>query len=350
MSSLDAAIYNEARKAAAKSAQRMLIYRRVVTASEVLTLPTGHYDIIAVGAAGSGGAAVGANARATGGGGPAWARDWGVFDAPTVVTITVGARAAGVNSSSVLDGISGGTTTITGISSPITLTGGEGGKANASIGSPAGGTGGAATGGKIRANGGRGGNVSSASAGLRATGGGALDIFCLGSNVTRGGDFTGSASTGSIGTGGGGVGGRGGDRTDASASNTTGGGAGGSAQDNSTSSSGPAIDGVTSAAYAPPDAAAVDVLLAYPVLRPVSSGGVSVGTPIPPGGGGAGGVTTGAAVELGGSGGVAGSSGNISGHSARGGGSGGNAVSSGTAVSGAAGAAVCIVSVYAEVA
>ena len=79
--SLEAAIYNEARLARKFSevvgSRRQLILRRVVTSSEVLTLPAGHYDIIAVGAGGSGGAGYG-TLRTTGCGGPAWARDWGI--------------------------------------------------------------------------------------------------------------------------------------------------------------------------------------------------------------------------------------------------------------------------------
>ena len=183
--SLDAAIYNEARKArvAAEGSRRQLIFRKVVTSSEVLTLPAGHYDIIAIGAGGSGGRAYGADCRATGGGGSAWARDWGKFAAPTPVTITLGARALGVPAGSTnVDGNAGVTTSVTGITNPITLTGAQGGKASGAGTALSGGKGGVASGGRIRANGGRGGNITTTSTDTNATGGGAVDLFLLGAS------------------------------------------------------------------------------------------------------------------------------------------------------------------------
>ena len=351
MSSLDAAIYNEARLARkfseATGSRRQLILRKVVTSSEVLTLPAGYYDIIAIGTGGSGGRAYGANFRATGGGGPAWARDWGKFAAPTPVTITIGARALGVPAGSFnADGNAGGTTAVTGITNPITLTGAQGGKVGGAGTKPSGGAGGTASGGRIRANGGRGGNITTTSIGTKATGGGAVDLFLLGADRTRGGDIS-STSTASLASGGAGVGGRGGDATGTSTNPTTGGGAGGDANDNSNEATGcgPTLNGVRGVGIEPTDVEVADVLLAYPGLYPVGSG--SSGGTAPARGGGSGGGTS-ATTVFGGSGGGGGSA--SSGESVRGGGSGGAAAASGTPSTGHGGAAVCIVSVYAEVA
>ena len=351
--SLEAAAYNEARLARkfseATGSRRQLILRKVVTSSEVLTLPAGYYDIIAIGTGGSGGRAYGGNYRATGGGGPAWARDWGKFAAPTPVTITIGARALGVPTGSAnVDGNAGGTTSVTGITNPITLTGAQGGKASVADTTPGGGAGGTAIGGRIRANGGRGGNVNSSASGVKATGGGAVDLFLLGADRTRGGDIT-STGAGYQNTGGAGVGGRGGDITGTSTTpSTAGGGAGGDASDNSNipTDCGPTLTGVRGSGIAPTDIEVVDVLLAYPGLYPVGSGAYSNSTPVSGGGGGGVAAATASAV-FGGSGGGT----TASGDSLRGGGSGGAAAASGTPPStGHGGAAVCIVSVYAEVA
>ena len=350
--SLDAAIYNEARLARKFSevvgSRRQLILRRVVTSSEVLTLPAGYYDIIAIGAGGSGGRAAGANFRATGGGGPAWARDWGKFAAPTPVTITLGARALGVPAgSSNVDGNAGGTTSITGISNPITLTGAQGGKAGGAGTTLSGGKGGVASGGRIRANGGRGGNINSTSSGLKSTGGGAVDLFLLGADRTRGGDIS-STSIYSPVSGGAGVGGRGGDVTGAVSALTAGGGAGGDANDNlnAPADCGPALNGVRGSGIVPADVEVADVLFTYPGLYPVGSGSYS-NTATVSGGGGGGGSSASATTVFGGSGGASSTS---SGESVRGGGSGGAAATSGSMSTGHGGAAVCIVSVYAEVA
>ena len=349
MSSLDAAIYNEARKArvAAEGSRRQLIFRKAVTSSEVLTLPAGHYDIIAIGTGGSGGRAYGGNYRATGGGGPAWARDWGLFDSSTPVTITIGARALGVPAGNTnVDGNAGGTTSVTGITNPITLTGAQGGKAGIAGTTPSGGAGGTASGGRIRANGGRGGNVTTASAGLKATGGGAVDLFLLGPDRTRGGDLS-STSTANQTTGGAGVGGRGGDITGTSVSPaTTGGGAGGDASDNADApvDCGPTLNGVRGSGIVPTDSGIADVLLAYPGLSPVGSG--AQGATPPASGGGSGGIGASAKTVFGGSGGGTSSSG----ESERGGGSGGVVAVVGSPNTDHGGAAVVIVSVYAEVA
>ena len=349
MSSLDAAIYNEARKArvAAEGSRRQLIFRKAVTSSEVLTLPAGYYDIIAIGTGGSGGRAFGADSRATGGGGPAWARDWGKFAAPTPVTITIGARALGVPIGDTnVNGNAGGTTSVTGITNPITLTGAQGGKAIGSVATLSGGAGGTASGGRIRANGGRGGNITTTSAGLRASGGGAVDLFLLGADRTRGGDIS-STATYSLASGGAGVGGCSGDATGTYSDLTTGGGAGGDANDNSSAPAdcGPTLNGVRGSGIAPADVEVADVLLAYPGLYPVGSGSYSNTVPASGGGSGGSGGTS-ATTVFGGSG----SSNASSGESVRGGGSGGAAATSGTSSTGHGGAAVCIVSVYAEAA
>ena len=349
MSSLDAAIYNEARLARKFSevvgSRRQLILRRVVTSSEVLTLPAGHYDIIAVGAGGSGGAGYG-SLRTTGGGGPAWARDWGFLAAPTPITITVGARAMGVTGSTAgVNGAAGGTTTVTGNLAPITLTGGGGGRAtNAGTGLD-GGAGGVATGGLIRANGGRGGNIRG-SGPRQATGGGAVDIFCLGADKTRGGDSLGAGTA--LGTGGGGVGGRGGDATGVIQS-TGGGGAGGDALDLAAAAGtcGPSINGSVGDGATPTDLEIADILLAYPGIAPVG-GGYIVN---PSFGGGSSQASSDTPVPFGGSAGRSASSGPTLGHTvSRGGGSGGASGSSTSGVSGAGGEAFVIVSVYAEAA
>ena len=349
MSSLDAAIYNEARLARkfseATGSRRQLILRKVVTSSAVLTLPAGYYDIIAIGTGGSGGRAYGSSCRATGGGGPAWARDWGKFDSPTPVTITIGARALGVPGGAVdVDGNAGGTTSVTGITNPITLTGAQGGTAGAVGTTPSGGAGGTASGGRIRANGGRGGNITTITSGVKATGGGAVDLFLLGADRTRGGDISSTATSAQT-SGGAGIGGRGGDITGAATGSTTGGGAGGDANDNvaMVTDCGPTLNGVRGSGIVPTDWEVADVLLAYPCLSPVGSGAQSSAAPAS--GGGSGGASASPAAVFGGTGAA-----NISGDSLRGGGSGGAALASGSPATGHGGAAVCIVSVYAEVA
>ena len=354
--SIAAATYNEARKAriAAENAgggsERILVFREVVTESKVLTIPAGEYDIIAIGTGGSGGRAAGTYGRATGGGGPAYARDWGTNAAPTAITITIGARALGVTSGTgAANGNDGGTTTVTGIEDPITLTGGS--KGNAAINTTTtvlGGLGGIASGGKIRSNGGRGGDIATTSIGFKATGGGAVDLFLKGTNKTRGGDFVAaSTETSPLGTGGAGVGGRGGDIVAALSVSTPGGGAGGDALDaTGASNAGPNIVGVRGAGIAPTDAEAVDILLSYPGLRPTSSGGSDGTAPLP--GGGAGGYNgSGVTVPFGASGGITGTTG---GASEIGGGSGGVSPNTqGASTSGNGGKAIVIVSVYAKV-
>lgn len=328
------------------SGQRVLIFRRIITTSQTLTLPAGYYDIIAIGAGGSGGACGGANpALATGGGGPAWARDFDRFDSPTAVTFTLGAPGAGrTTSSGALAGNDGGTTTVTGNKNPITLTGGKGGAAASTGTTVSGGLGGAYSGGKIGANGSRGGNISNGVQ-QRATGGGAVDLFMLGSDKTRGGDHT-STNTTVGGTGGGGVGGRGGDITGSTAlSGTNGGGAGGDSADNA-QVSGPSITGVTTTAYNPSDGEILDILMAFPGLRPCGAGSANG---VAPAGGGSGGLAGASGnTPLGATGGSTSSSGSSnSGLPAVGGGSGG-AASLGTAVSSNGSSPICIVSVYVE--
>lgn len=335
---------------------RQLIYRRVITSSAVVTLPAGKYDIIAVGTGGSGGRAVGINPRATGGGGPAWARDWGGFTTSTDVTIEIGARAAGLTSASTtVGGNSGGTTTVTGIESNITLTGGEGGRA--SINSTAdlmGGAGGVATGGKIRANGGRGGNiVSTTVSAAMGTGGGACDIFCLGDNKTRGGDIT--SATGTSNTGGGGVGGRGGDVISTTTSTTAGGGAGGDAKNEPAvvGNSGADINGTLGDGTSPSEVSVASILASYPVIFPISSGTSAAATIPGRGGGSASGTDTAAAtIPFGGSG--AGRNSTAAGQSKSctyGGGSGAQTTQTADTaqLTGAGGQSFVVISVYSDV-
>ena len=346
MSTLDAAIYNEARKAKVFServaSRRTLIFRKTVTGSEVLTLPAGYYDIIAVGHGGSGGRSNVSSGRATGGGGPGWARDWGKFDTPTTVTFTVGAIAAGLPAASTAsNGNTGGTVSVTGIEAAISITGGEGGKFAAANATALGGLGGVATGGKVRANGGRGGDVTNTGNGAKATGGGAVDLFCQGSNKTRGGDINGT-NTAVQATGGGGIGGHGGDMVSNSSGTAAGGGAGGDAADDGVLV-GPSLTGVSTLNYVPAAVEVTDVLLAYPGLVPTAAGGSGGAVAS---GGGAG--VSGSAM-LGGGAGVSGVSTTSQSLSViRGGGSGGAASSSSNNSTGNGGAAFFVVSVYSD--
>ena len=337
------------------SKPRRLVYRRVITSSETVTVPAGFYDIIAIGTGGSGAKVTTFN-RVTGGGGAGWARDWGEFVNPSNVVVTCGARAAGILSAAATSvGNTGGTTTVTGISSPISITGGEGGKfstvADATV---LGGAGGVASGGKTRANGSRGGNISGTGPDGQATGGGCVDLFLLGADRTRGGDITINGIGNSGATGGGGVGGRGGDvilPTNSSIM-TPGGGAGGNAGDATSVTStivGPSILGQQTD---PTDSAVIDILLAYPALRPIGTGGVvgpTVVIPVSGGGQGAGGSPSEppVTVPFGGSGGVMSSTTALSGHCLYGGGSGGVGGSA-YHTGGDGGRAVIIISVYQE--
>jgi len=339
------------------SKPRRLVYRRVITSSETVVVPAGFYDIIAIGTGGSG-AKLTTSHRATGGGGAGWARDWGEFANPSSVVVTCGARAAGIlTGASTSVGNTGGTTSVTGISSPISITGGGGGNFSAVADATVlGGTGGVASGGKIRANGSRGGNISGTGTTQHATGGGCVDLFLLGADRTRGGDITVNGSGTILSTGGGGVGGRGGDfiLPTANSLQTSGGGAGGNAGDAVSASSlivGPSILGQLTD---PTDSAAIDILFTYPALRPIGTGSAaanaSVLAPTSGGGSGAGGSPLGSPiiVPFGGSGGsVQPSTSTITGHCLYGGGSGG-ACGVGGQASGDGGRAIIIISVYQE--
>ena len=332
---------------------RILIYRRIVMASAVLTLPAGYYDVIAIGAGGSGAVVLGSSsaARATGGGGPSWARDWGSLSAPTDVTVAIGARALGVtrNTPGATNGNTGGTTTVTGILNPITLTGGGGGVAVESATNISGGLGGVATGGVIRANGGRGGDIVSTNTYRLATGGGAVDLLMTGS--TRGGDITFTTGYADTATGGGGVGGRGGDASSVAVP-TAGGGAGGDAADNAISPSGIALSGESGDGITPSDGRVLEALLNFPALAPIGSGTYGASNVAAPSGGGSGGSigNTGAA-SFGATGGMAYVSGGTSGSARRGGGSGGVVSADyNVGTSGDAGAAIVIISVYKDAA
>ncbi len=328
---------------------RRLIFRRIVRSSEVVSCPPGYYDIIAIGTGGSGARAYGTNVRATGGGGPAWARDWGEFDVRTDVTVTIGARASGLaQTTTSANGNDGGTTTVTGIADPITLTGGKGGKSAAALATQTGGDGGVATGGKIRANGSRGGDITSTATGEKATGGGAVDLFLSGTNKTRGGDVVGSG-TGSQATGGGGVGGRAGD-VNAGPQATSGGGSGGDALDGlySSTTNGPNMVGDRTPAAVPADAQVAEILLSFPALTPTGAGNQGA---TPSGAGSAASISasTGAA-QLGATGAAVASTAILSGESVIGGGTGATASNNSAVGTGAAGAAYVVISVYVETA
>lgn len=58
-------IYNELFGGGSKP--RRLVYRRVITSSETVTVPVGFYDIIAIGTGGSGGKVAAVSGRATAG-------------------------------------------------------------------------------------------------------------------------------------------------------------------------------------------------------------------------------------------------------------------------------------------
>lgn len=339
------------------SKPRRLVYRRVITSSETVTVPAGFYDIIAIGTGGSGAKAT-TDGRVTGGGGSGWARDWGEFTNPSNIVVTCGARAAGILTAAPSSvGNTGGTTTVTGIGSPISITGGGGGNystvANATV---LGGAGGVASGGKIRANGSRGGNISGTGPNSQATGGGCVDLFLLGADRTRGGDITVNGTGSNLMTGGGGVGGRGGDIILPTTSHivTSGGGAGGDAGNAVSATSDVVGYSILGQLTDPTDSAAIDIILAYPALIPIGAGGLPGPTVVVPtsggGQGGGGSTSTAITVPFGGSGGALAYSAaapTSSGHCLYGGGSGGSGGQD-NQITGDGGKAVIIISVYQE--
>ncbi|EYR81881.1 hypothetical protein [Shinella sp. DD12] len=194
--------------------------------------------ISAFGASGSGGVLRRAGGNATGGGAGARCTKTVKLKAGDVLTLTPGAGGAAVTTTNgVVQGNSGGNTTVTGPDGlNLSAGGGEGGKANAD-GTVAltGGAGGLATGGDENVAGGRGGNISAASQAsyLRASGGGALPLFDVGH---RGGDI--ASNSNMMSTGGAGVGGNGGDTSGSLGAVTGGGSAHGSAPSTNNSTPG----------------------------------------------------------------------------------------------------------------
>jgi hypothetical protein len=146
----------------------------VLLASKVFNWPANLVRVTLTGSAGSGAAAVGPTARATGGAGGGYAR--AVLSvtkgAPVVITIGVGgapvaAQSAGESST----GVNGNPGTSSSVGSLITVTGGAGGKFGHSV-AVAGAIGGIAVGGEVNTNGGNSGSICE-SAFVAATGGSA---------------------------------------------------------------------------------------------------------------------------------------------------------------------------------
>ena len=329
---------------------RPIVYRKIILSSETVTLPAGAYDIMVIGTGGTGGS-TGQNHsadRATGGGGPGFCRKFGRSTVAHNVVVTIGSRAESqAPSNAPLNGITGGTTTVTGTGINLTVTGGQGGLASVGAGvttSLAGGAGGVATGGDINVNGSRGGSINSPNASRIATGGGAINLFALPQDSTRGGDIVNQPASSSRTSGGGGVGGRAGDLTAANAVGASaGGGAGGNAPDDAT------VGGVNitsdSTSAAPSQWRVIDILQSFYPFEPTGPGAVS--SMVYPGGG-----TRDAIVApiFGASGGYTTSSSVTGATVPFGGGSGAVVSLNYTAqASGAAGAAMVVITVYGEI-
>lgn len=220
-----------------------VIYYRQLLTSQTILLPPGLFDIIAIGAGGSGAARTdygNSGHRSTGGGAGGYVRHWGVLDSATAVSCTPGAGGAAqtvTTPPASVNGLNGGNTVVSGKGIYLFAGGGLGGVSNTTATATNGGAGGVAFGGTQNYAGGRGGRVDSVGAVSFATGGGAVNIFGLDNQTgTSGGDVpVGAASAAS--TGGGGCGGPGGY---VSGSFAAGGGAGGPASGNT---KGPDITG-----------------------------------------------------------------------------------------------------------
>ena len=193
---------------------------------------SGWWRVVAVGAGGSGAAALEMNSGgrtvelgATGGGAGGFCYRLAYVNANTVLNITIGASAASVQivsgdpGTAAVNGTAGGTTSVVGGPFNMFALGGSGGIYAVGASSAAsGGAGGSAVGGQINVTGGSGGDITSTT-GVNATGGGAVGVFGVG---YPGGSISGSTGK-AISTGGGGVGGRGSNST-TNANKATGGG------------------------------------------------------------------------------------------------------------------------------
>lgn len=340
------------------SSNLVLFSRIVLRAGDIVPIPAGSfYDIIAVGAGASGGAASNLNGRACGGGGPGISRDWGraLTDFNLTAVIGLGGLQANAATGTAVSGNPGGLTTVRGVNINLNITGALPGQASLSAVSLLGGLGGIASGGKLNRNGSRGGNITNLSTGQKATGGGSINLFGkLADDVSRGGDITNALTGGQI-TGGGGTGGRGGDNPSTN-SNTAGGGAGGPASDGATIRGGNDINGAYTAPNTKPSPGSVsDILTFWPSLECTASGAVT-GAAVE--GAGSAGLyasvsssVSGFSAAFGGTGGVCNNStGNVAGGIAALGGGSGGAVSivSYAATSGKAGDGVVIISLFKE--
>ena len=193
--------------------------------STTYTIPvTGLYRISALGGGGSGGSFMYAGGvAASGGGGGGFGESEVYLTASTVITITIGARAAGrVSTGTNLYGNVGGNTVISGTGmTTITAVGGSGGGSEGGS-SVNGGVGGTCSGGNIiNASGGAGGNATWTTSKWTAGGGGAS-----GSPFGTGGAGGADTCTGQYSAAGGGaVGGFAGGAASGTASGTYGGGA-----------------------------------------------------------------------------------------------------------------------------
>lgn len=337
------------------STGKILVGRKIFYSSGTFEIPAGcFYDILAFGSGGSGAAAAGTDRSATGGGGAAWCRDWGIAEVDNTLTIVIGAGGNGAiaTPSSVVNGNNGGNTTVTGTTGVnITILGGQAGSA-ATTGPIAGGAGGTVlptSQVRYRVNGSSGGNILAPGTGLKSTGGGSPNLFAgNANNACSGGDITNTVN-GYQATGGGGVGGGGGHNPSTS-SFTAGGGAGGAATNGPSSIPGPNVLGVTTANTVPDPYLVLDILLSFPSINPTSSG--TDNNSIASSGGGSSGIYNGTSINgaiFGGSGGKNYASGSTTGGAVTYcGGSGGVVCQTGTATSGRGGNGLVIVSLYKE--
>lgn len=252
----------------------LLLSRLVLRVGDTVSIPAGSfYDIIAIGAGASGGAASNPNGRACGGGGPGLSRDWGLADADFELTVAIGLGGlpAAVTSAAIA-GNPGGLTTVKGGNVSLNIAGALPGQASVSAVPLLGGLGGVASGGKINRRGSRGGNITNTASGQKATGGGAIMLFGnVKADGARGGDIL-NALTSNQATGGGGVGGRGGDNPNSNGA-TAGGGAGGPASDGITLKGGDDVNGQYTTPNTQPTASSItDILLSWPNLEATASG------------------------------------------------------------------------------
>lgn len=331
----------------------ILLTRLVLRVGDIVPIPAGcFYDIIAIGASGSGGAVSNASGRASGGGGPGLCRDWGYTDIDFNLVVTVGLGGlANTPALTARPGNPGGLTTIQGLNVNMSITGGLPGQASTVVAAVSGGLGGIPSGGKLNRKGSRGGNIANVGTGQKATGGGSIQLYGnIKDDGARGGDIT-TAIAGGQATGGGGVGGRGGDNPTANAQ-TAGGGAGGPAADGAPSPGGNDVNGFYSTPNTKPATSSViDIILSWPGLECTASGSTTATALEGAGAPGRPNSFPGLGAAFGGGGGVYYSAGTtlLGGDVALGGGSAG-AVGDGTvnATSGKAGDGLVIVSIFRE--